>query len=295
MAKRTTQAAAVSTDWVHPFERAWLGKAPFFCRGFSIEKFQAAPGEPIKCGSSCDYCSTAIMRVFRIESADGQIFKVGCDCVARTGDTQLIEATRHEQRAQGRAWRNAEYAAYAAEHGKVRAAEKAARAERNAENFAMVIEGAAIVADSQNSSEWDRKVAQTVHRELCAGDREGVTDREWRVLSLGYGAAMLPASRQVGAVGERMKGVTARYEGGPTIGIDSQWGPSVLARFRVTEGPMAGAVLIWKTGHHPAIIGAVVSLAGTVKGHGEYAGVAQTFVTRCKIVVVEESTIPQEE
>lgn len=296
MAKRAAQAAAVvSADWAHSFERAGLGKAPFFCRGYSVEKFQAAPGAPIQCGTSCDYCSTAIMRVFRIESSDGHIFKVGCDCVARTGDTELIEAARREQRRQEWAWRNADHAAYAEAHGKVRAAQKAAMAERNAVEMAWVIEGASVVAESQNSGEWDRKVAQTVYRELVTGERDGITDREWRVLSLGYLAAMLPASKHVAADGERLRGVVARYEGGPTVGIDSKWGPSVLARLRVTEGPMAGAVLIWKTGCHPVKIGAVVSLTGTVKGHGEYAGTAQTFVTRCKVTVVEESPLAEED
>jgi hypothetical protein len=40
-------------------------------------------------GTSCDYCGTAITNVFHIKSADGKAFKVGCDCVEKTGDAGL--------------------------------------------------------------------------------------------------------------------------------------------------------------------------------------------------------------
>lgn len=79
----------MSTPVVHPFERAGLGKAPFRCVGMYESKYQAIPGDPscpIQPGSMCDYCANGIMNVFRIKSADGKEFKVGCDCVARTSD-----------------------------------------------------------------------------------------------------------------------------------------------------------------------------------------------------------------
>lgn len=74
---------------IHPFERAGLGKAPFRCVGLYESKYQAIPGDPscpIQPGSMCDYCAAGIMNVFRIRSADGKEFKVGCDCVAKTYD-----------------------------------------------------------------------------------------------------------------------------------------------------------------------------------------------------------------
>lgn len=293
MAKRAMQAA-VSSEWVHSFERAGLGKAPFRCVGYRVSKFQASPEAPVKPGSSCDYCGQSIMHVFEIVAADGQSFHVGRDCVERTGDTQLIESSRREYWAQERALRNAHFDAEAAARGKVRAAEMAETAARNANELAMVIEGAAVVESSQNSSEWDRNVAVTVYRELTTGERNGVTDREWRVLSLGYLAAILPASRRVGSDGDRLKKVRARYEGGPVVGVESPFGPSVLAKFRVIDGPMAGAVLVWKTQRPHATPGDIVEMAATVKGHGAYQGVEQTFVTRCKVTTVERSTLPDE-
>jgi hypothetical protein len=78
----------------HRFETAGLGLAPFKYIGFSQSKFQAAPGEPIRAGSSCDYCGTAIMDCYAIESSDGKVFKVGSDCVAKTGDRGIMVAVK---------------------------------------------------------------------------------------------------------------------------------------------------------------------------------------------------------
>jgi hypothetical protein len=68
---------------MHPFERAKLGNAPFRYVGTYTAKWQACPGAPIQPGAACDYCGQGIMQVFRVRSADGREFKVGCDCVAK--------------------------------------------------------------------------------------------------------------------------------------------------------------------------------------------------------------------
>lgn len=74
----------LNTAAIHPFERRGLGRAPFRCTGGYESKYQACQGAPIQPGSTCDYCGTGIMSVFTIKSADGNEFKVGCDCVAKT-------------------------------------------------------------------------------------------------------------------------------------------------------------------------------------------------------------------
>lgn len=74
---------------VHVFERAGLGKAPFRFRGAARVVYQACPGAPIQPGGSCDYCGQAISIHCTIESSDGKRFKVGSDCVAKTGDAGL--------------------------------------------------------------------------------------------------------------------------------------------------------------------------------------------------------------
>ena len=74
---------------VHTFEVANLGKAPFYLSGVRENKFTPCPGAPSKPGGSCDYCGASILYEFLIRSADGKLFKVGSDCVAKTEDAGL--------------------------------------------------------------------------------------------------------------------------------------------------------------------------------------------------------------
>jgi hypothetical protein len=90
---------AVTTPPVHRFEAAGLGKAPFEVESFQICKYQACQGAPIQPGASCDFCGTGIMLVYVIRSADNRRFKVGCDCVEKTGDAGLINAVRRQRAA----------------------------------------------------------------------------------------------------------------------------------------------------------------------------------------------------
>lgn len=90
----TTTKPEMITTASHPFERAGLGKAPFRCVGSYESKYQAIPGDPscpIQPGSSCDYCGQGIMMVCVIRDANGVEFKVGCDCVHRSGDKALAK------------------------------------------------------------------------------------------------------------------------------------------------------------------------------------------------------------
>ena len=81
---------------MHKFEISLLGIAPFKVVGYEEKTFQAAPGEPLRAGSTCDYCATAIRDVFCIESADGKRFKVGSSCVKKTGDAGLIRKVNQQ-------------------------------------------------------------------------------------------------------------------------------------------------------------------------------------------------------
>jgi hypothetical protein len=93
----------------HCFERKGLGTAPFRVIGFSVSKYQPIPDAPALPGSSCDYCGMAIMLVCHIRGVDGKAFKVGSDCVNKTGDDGLIKAYKQtkEYRAHQKALRNA--------------------------------------------------------------------------------------------------------------------------------------------------------------------------------------------
>ena len=91
-----------SSDAMHPFEAAGLGKAPFRFIGYEESVFQAIPGDPncpVQAGSSCDCCPASIRHVYWIRSSDGRKFKVGCDCVRKTGDVKLVKAAEAKARA----------------------------------------------------------------------------------------------------------------------------------------------------------------------------------------------------
>lgn len=77
---------------IHKFESRGLGKAPFQFTGLVTEKvYCACPGAPAQPGSTCDYCGTCIKYEFWVRSSDGNEFKVGCDCIHKTGDSGLIK------------------------------------------------------------------------------------------------------------------------------------------------------------------------------------------------------------
>lgn len=76
---------------IHKFEAAGLGKAPFRFQGVRENLFRTPDGH-CKPGGSCDYCGTGIRDEFWLSSADGQQFKVGCDCIRKAGDKGLLQA-----------------------------------------------------------------------------------------------------------------------------------------------------------------------------------------------------------
>ena len=62
---------------IHCFEAAGLGIAPFKYRRYYVKS------------GSCDFCGTAIVNNFEVISADSKVFKVGCDCIEKSGDVGL--------------------------------------------------------------------------------------------------------------------------------------------------------------------------------------------------------------
>ena len=84
---------------IHWFEKAGLGKGPFRFTGRVTENvYVACPGATPKAGGSCDYCGTGIRYEFWVESADRKEFKVGCDCIHKTGDRGLIQQISKAER-----------------------------------------------------------------------------------------------------------------------------------------------------------------------------------------------------
>lgn len=75
----------------HAFEVAGLGLAPFQFVGAS-DNVITYPDGTQKAGGSCDYCGTGIRTECHVRSRDGKLFKVGCNCIAKVGDTGLLKA-----------------------------------------------------------------------------------------------------------------------------------------------------------------------------------------------------------
>lgn len=96
---------------IHLFENAGLGKAPFrFIGVFKLPSKAVADHNPLAYQTqmeaippgwgmgSCHYCGTGLTYNYMIESADGQKFVVGSECVRHTGDAGLIRAVEVEER-----------------------------------------------------------------------------------------------------------------------------------------------------------------------------------------------------
>lgn len=85
---------------IHPFEKAGLGKAPFHYVGMVEQEMKY--GERVigsvggieittKPGGTCEFCGHYILNIFMVESSDGKRFKVGCDCIKKVGDNNLVK------------------------------------------------------------------------------------------------------------------------------------------------------------------------------------------------------------
>jgi hypothetical protein len=83
---------------LHKFEERGLGKAPFAYAGMSENWYVAHQGAQKQPGGSCDYCGMGIAYEFHVRSADGRLFKVGCDCIAKVGDEGLRRAIAADER-----------------------------------------------------------------------------------------------------------------------------------------------------------------------------------------------------
>ena len=100
------------SDKVHKFEAAGLGLAPFAFIGVETAADRAAI-QSERAGSgmiyttnnstSCDYCGQGIQNAFRVRSADGKTFKVGCECIRKSDDGGLIRVVKDEESKKRRA------------------------------------------------------------------------------------------------------------------------------------------------------------------------------------------------
>lgn len=104
------------SETIHAFEQAGLGKAPFRYVGMEYQEIsygQAvvghAGGVPIttKPGGTCAYCGQYIVNMFGVESADGNRFHVGCECIRKTGDAGMMKLVDRDEKKRKKAQREA--------------------------------------------------------------------------------------------------------------------------------------------------------------------------------------------
>ena len=107
----TTETEKQPGEYIHPWEKAGLGKAPFRWMGITEEigpRVYAQPdgttltvgseGQPMGC---CAYCGQGIAECHHIRSADGKNFTVGCDCVRKVNakGSKVLTAAEKASRA----------------------------------------------------------------------------------------------------------------------------------------------------------------------------------------------------
>ena len=88
---------------IHIWEQNGLGKAPFSVVGLmASDPEQCFLESPYNVDDyhtgSCRVCGIALKNNFLIDSADGNHFSVGCDCVQSSGDGGLIDDIKKAKR-----------------------------------------------------------------------------------------------------------------------------------------------------------------------------------------------------
>ena len=266
---------------IHPFEKSGLGKAPFSCTGVSENVWDNGDGTT-KGGGVCDYCGTGIRWEFWIKGsvAGARQFKVGCDCVAKTGwgiegfEKVRGDHTRARRQAGAQSRRAARQAQVAAERAQ-RAVDRqeATQAWRDA-NSAVVARLTAYEGTNNflrdmaiNLANWGNLTARQVEAvESCFA----VIDRT---------EAARANSQHVGAVGGK---VTLTITVERIIVLESQWGATYITIARDEQGnaiKYKGKIDIGRKGDTNTV-------TASIKEHTVYNGIKQTVIQRPKLLEV---------
>lgn len=292
----------------HVFEKAGLGTAPFRVVDLQMLRYKASPDAPSQPGAACDYCGTGIVETYFIEGSDKRRFKVGNECVKRTGDTGLIDETKKMRNAAKREER-VEKKARAAQITLDQAKELFAMSEflkalPHPNEFMAQTKGLSLLDYAQ----WHldkgngRRVVELVQYEQSRPEDERGFRQQKHIDNMRIFAensakqreveeakqiedARKASSHYVGEVGLRMKSAPATVKFTCTI-ESHQWGmPNRrLVKFVDENGnslvTFSSSQSCWDVNE-----GDDVLITGTVKDHREYQGEMQTVLTR---VVVEE-------
>jgi hypothetical protein len=264
----------------HPFEKAKLGKAPFSCTHVTENVFVVGDGTT-KAGGCCDYCGTGIRWEFWIKGSIAGVkqFKVGCDCVAKTGwgiegfEKVRADHTRARRQAGATKRREARKAQIEAERAQ-KAAQRleATQAWRDA-NSALVARLEAYKGDNeflrgsiQNLAHWGNLTARQVEAvESCFA----VIDRL---------EAARANSQFIGAVGDK---VTLTITVERIVVLKSEFYSDNYITIARDE---QGNIITYKGRSDLGGKGDTCTVKASVKEHTVYNGIKQTVIQRPKVL-----------
>ena len=262
----------------HPFEKSGLGKAPFSCTHVTENVFDNGDGTT-KGGCCCDYCGTGIRWEFWIKGsvAGARQFKVGCDCVAKTGwgiegfEKVRADHTRARRQAGVQSRRAARQAQLAAERAQRQADRiEATQAWRDA-NSAVV----ARLTAYEGTNSFLRDMMSNLSRwgNLSARQLEAV---ESCFVTIDRLEAARATSQHVGNVGDKIT-LTITVEN--IIVFESQFGTSYITIARDEQGN----AIVYKGRTDIGNKGDTNTIKASVKEHTLYNGIKQTIVQRPKL------------
>ena len=263
----------------HPFEKAGLGKAPFSCTHVSENVFTLPDGTS-KAGGCCDYCGTGIRWEFWIKGsiAGAKQFKVGCDCVAKTGwgiegfEKVRADHTRARRQAGAQSRRAARQDQVAAQRAQRQADRlEATQVWRNV-NSAVVARLEAYEGTNDflhisaiNLAQWGNLTQRQLEAvESCFA----VIDRL---------EAARANSQHVGAVGDK---VTMTITVERVIVLKTQFGTNYITIARDEQGN----AVTYKGQINIGDKGDTNTIKASVKEHTVYNGIKQTAIQRPKII-----------
>ena len=265
----------------HPFQKAGLGTAPFSCTHVTENVFENGDGTT-KAGGCCDYCGTGIRWEFWIKGsiAGARQFKVGCDCVAKTGwgieGFEKVRADHTRARRQAgvqsrRAVRQAQVAAERAQRAADR--QEATQAWRDANS--------AVVARLDAYTGANNFLQSMIFRlqdwgNLSARQLEAV---ESCFVTIDRLEAARANSQHVGAVGDKIT-LTITVE--RIVVLESPFGTNFITLARDEQGN----AIFYKGRVNIGSKGDTSTIKAAVKDHTEYSGVKQTVIQRPKLVEV---------
>lgn len=279
------------TNAIHCFEKAGLGKAGFRCVGVvSIPSPSLAEQNPtaymaamaelprdLHCGS-CNYCGTAIMHNFIIESADHRRFVVGSDCVAKTGDAGLIKEVRRVRLVKAQEKRAAKRTMARAEREAMWKAERSDRA-------AIFIVAHADLIERAKAFETNYFIKSVITRGIEGGfiSDKAMNAVEAAINNMENNARMRLASRHVGTVGKR-ETFNVRVDRINSYERPAYGRHGYETVWIVTLRDSNDNAIVVKSSAFCPEKGETLTIKATVKEHNVYNGEEQTIIQRVKII-----------